>query len=134
MRWNGAGGWVIFSHDRQVNFSRTVLGERVHRRAADRRRRDLGRARCRFLELQLQLVEQLAATLGGLPVLFASQLGDLQLVIGDQRLSARGARLGLLPRFPLGGKSRRQRRDRLGCGHEPECRTPGKQPGADIPD
>ena len=24
MAWNGAGGWVIFSHDRQVNFSRTV--------------------------------------------------------------------------------------------------------------
>jgi hypothetical protein len=22
MAWNGAGGWVIFSHDRQVNFSR----------------------------------------------------------------------------------------------------------------
>jgi hypothetical protein len=25
MTWNGAGGWVIFSHDRQVNFSRTCL-------------------------------------------------------------------------------------------------------------
>src|SRR5204863_9075323 len=24
MAWNGAGGWVILSHDRQVNFSRTV--------------------------------------------------------------------------------------------------------------
>src|SRR5438270_13016250 len=24
MAWNGAGGWVIFSQDRQVNFSRTV--------------------------------------------------------------------------------------------------------------
>jgi hypothetical protein len=24
MTWNGAGGCVIFSHDRQVNFSRTV--------------------------------------------------------------------------------------------------------------
>lgn len=24
MTWNGAGGWVIFSHDRHVNFSRTV--------------------------------------------------------------------------------------------------------------
>ena len=24
MTWNGAGGWVIFSQDRQVNFSRTV--------------------------------------------------------------------------------------------------------------
>src|SRR5262245_6575402 len=24
MGWNGAGGWLIFSHDRQVNFSRTV--------------------------------------------------------------------------------------------------------------
>src|SRR5262252_8305706 len=22
--WNGAGGWVIFSHERQLNFSRTV--------------------------------------------------------------------------------------------------------------
>src|SRR5437660_3784465 len=24
MTWNGAGGWVILSHYRQVNFSRTV--------------------------------------------------------------------------------------------------------------
>src|ERR1700692_2308934 len=24
MTWNGAGGWVILSQDRQVNFSRTV--------------------------------------------------------------------------------------------------------------
>jgi len=24
MTWNGAGGWVIFSHARQLNFSRTV--------------------------------------------------------------------------------------------------------------
>src|SRR5258705_6143691 len=24
MTWNGAGGWVIFSQDRQLNFSRTV--------------------------------------------------------------------------------------------------------------
>src|ERR1700731_396494 len=24
MAWKGAGGWVIFSQDRQVNFSRTV--------------------------------------------------------------------------------------------------------------
>jgi hypothetical protein len=24
MGWNGAGGWAIFSHDRQLNFSRTV--------------------------------------------------------------------------------------------------------------
>jgi hypothetical protein len=115
---------------------RFLSGERVHRRAADRRRRALvlGRARRRFLELQLQLVEQLAAALGGLPVLLAPQLGNLQLVIGHQRLSAGGARLGLLPRSPLGGKSRHQCRDRLGCRHEPDCRTLGKQPGADIPD
>src|SRR5438045_9605821 len=24
MAWNGAGGWVIFAQDRQLNFSRTV--------------------------------------------------------------------------------------------------------------
>ncbi len=87
---------------------RLPAGELVHRRAASRRRRDLvlGGARRRLLELQLQLVEQLAAALGGLPVLLAAQLGDLQFIVGDQRLGAGGARLGLLPRFPLA----RQRR------------------------
>ena len=184
MTWNGAGGWVIFSHDRQVNFSRTVwitfhcrgttsrvsvivspslaslppqhgqarragdhhtlarqmrrkrrphrllAGERVHRRTADRRGGDLvfGRAGRGFLELQFQLVEQLAAALGGLPVLFAPQLGDQQLVVGDQRLGAGGPCLGLLPCLALGGQGRRQRGDLrgrvVGRRHEPDCRGP----------
>ena len=74
--------------------------------AADRRGDDLilGRNRRRFLELQLQLFEHLAAALRGL--LLAPQPGDLQFVIVDQRLS-------LLPRLALGGQGRRQRRDRL---------------------
>ena len=154
MTWNGAGGWVIFSHDaagelfphgldhfplprhhlqrlgdrlaelgepaaaaraggragdhhalaRQVRRKRCphrlAAGERMHRRAVGRRGGGLvfGRAGRRFLELQFQLIEQLAAALGGLAVLLAPQLGDLQLVIGDQRFGAGGARLGLLPR------------------------------------
>ena len=163
MTWNGAGGWVIFSHDRQVNFSRTVwitfhcrgttssvsvivspslaslppqhgqavgpgittrsrgrcagngrphrllAGERSHRRAArpaQRRPRLRPRSLRSFLELQFQLVEQLAAALGGLPELLAPQLGDQQLVVGDHRLGAGGARLGLLPCLPLGGQRR----------------------------
>jgi hypothetical protein len=109
---------------------RPVAGGRVHRRAASRRRRDLvlGREGRNFLELQLQLVEQFAAALGGLPVLFAPQLGDLQLVIGDQRLGARGPRLGLLTCLSLGGQGCRQHRDRLGCRHERDCRTPQAAP------
>ena len=51
-------------------------GEQLHRGAADRHRRDLiaGRTRRGFLELQFQLVEQLAAALRGLPILLAPQL------------------------------------------------------------
>ena len=186
MTWNGAGGCVIFSHDRQANFSRTVwitfhwrhhlqglgdrlaeLGElaaaawtgsrardhdalarqmrrkrRAHRLSAgeraDRRARGrccggfvLGRARCRFLELQFQLVEQLVAALGGLPVLLAPQLGDLQLQVCHHRLGTGGARLRLLPRAALGSQRYRQRGDfcgeDLGCGrHGPDCLTAPK--------
>ena len=71
-----------------------------------------------FLELQLQLVEQLAAALGGLAELLAPQLGDQQLAVRDQRLGAGGARLGLLARLALGGQRRRQRLDR--------CRMPSR--------
>jgi len=87
----------------------------------------LGRARLQFLELQFQLVDQLAATFGGLPVLLALQLGDQQLVMGDHRLGAGRAHLGLLPCRALGGKRRLQRGDilgkRLGRRHGPDCLT-----------
>jgi len=63
----------------------------------------------RFLELQFELVEQLAATLGGLPVLLALELGDHELVMGDQCLGTRGARFRLLASLPFGGQRCRQR-------------------------
>ena len=109
---------------------RLLAGERVHRRTADRHSGDLvlGRAGRGFLELQLQLVEQLAAALGGLPVLLAPQLGDLQLVVGDHRLGARGPCLGLLACLALGRQGRRQCGDLrgrvVGRRHEPDCRGP----------
>ena len=166
MTWNGAGGWVIFSHDRQVNFSRTVwitfhcrgttssvsvmsspsLTSLPPQHGAGRRRRHdhplarqmsrqrcphrllageaahrsglgLGRlgsdlvfrgARLQLLELQFQLVEQLAAALGRLPKPLALHLGDQQLEIGHHRLGAGRARLGLLPCRALGSQCRLQ--------------------------
>lgn len=82
---------------------RLLAGEGTHRRAVGRRRFVFGCARRRFLELQFQLVEQLAAALRGLAVLLAPELGDQQLVVGDQRFGAGGASLGLLPCLAFGG-------------------------------
>ena len=63
---------------RKRRADRLFAGERAYRCARGRCCGGfvLGRARCRFLELQFQLDEQLAAALGGLPVLLAPQLGD----------------------------------------------------------
>jgi hypothetical protein len=110
---------------RKGRADRLLADERAHHRGFGRRNGDfvLGRARRRFLELQFQLVEQFAAALGGLAVLLALQLGDQQLVMGDHRLGAGGARLGLLSCLPLGGQCRGQRVDRLGYRHESNCRT-----------
>ncbi len=44
-----------------------------------------------FLELQFQLIEHLAAALGGLAILLAPQLGDHQLQMRDHRCGARSA-------------------------------------------
>jgi hypothetical protein len=60
-----------------------------------------------------------------LPILLAPQLGDLQLVIGNQRL-------GLLARLALGRQGRRQRRDRFGCRHDRDCHTPASSPAPAI--
>ena len=54
----------------------------------------LGRVGFQFLELQFQLVEQLAAALGGLAILVAPQLGDDQLQVRDHGRGARGAGFG----------------------------------------
>ena len=108
-----------------------LAGERVHRRAADRHGGDLvlGRAGRGFLELQLQLVEQLAAALGGVPVLLAPQLGDQQLVVGATIASAPEARASACCRA-----SRSAARAAVsaaivvgrvvGRRHEPDCRRP----------
>jgi hypothetical protein len=187
MTWKGAGGWVIVSHDRQGNVSRTVwisfhcpiaplprhdrqgLGEGLaefgplaaaaraggrsgdhdalarqmgwkrgpHRLPAGEAANSiagplysrgcvLGRARCQFLTRPFELVEQRAAALGGLPKPLALQRGDQQFVMGDQRLSAGGARLGLLARRALGGQRRLSRVDlgregRARARHKPDC-------------
>ena len=161
MVWKGAGGWVIFSQLRQVNFSRTVcttfhcrgttssvsvtsspslaelaaaaragggrrdhhafawqvLGKRCpHRLLAGEAAHDgvvlarlggggervFGRACLQLLELQLELIEQLAAALGRWPEALASQFGDDQLQMRDHGLGTRGAGFGLLAGRALG--------------------------------
>ena len=55
-----------------------------------------------FAELELQLIEQPAAALGGGAVLVALEPGDQQLEVRHHRLGAGGARLGLAPGQLLG--------------------------------
>ena len=75
-------------------------------------------------ELELQLVDQLAATLGGGAVLVALEPGDQQLEMRHHRLGAGGTRLGLAPRQLLGRERGAQRGDvveqvvRRGCHAE----------------
>ena len=68
------------------------------------RRLVLGGSRFQLLELQLQLVQQLAPALGrgAEPVML--ELGDQQLEMRHHRLRARRARFRLAPRQPLGRK------------------------------
>jgi hypothetical protein len=78
-----------------------------------------------LLELQFQLVEQLAAALSRLPKPLALHLGDQQFEVGDHCLGAGSASLGLLPRRALGIQRSLQRGNvvgqRLGR-HKPEYR------------
>ena len=173
---------MIFSHARQVNFSRTVwitfhcrgitssvsvivlaeLGQlAAAARAGGRRRRSpraraadapasgartgllrvkrdarvvplgrrsgglvLGGARFQLLELQLHLVEQLAAALGGCAVQLALQLGDQQLADGrsSPRRRRREPRPAAAPRArqPAPPAARRCRRAAFGRRHVPD--------------
>jgi hypothetical protein len=97
---------------------RLAADERAYRRRCGRARDDFifGRRRGRVLELQFQLVEQLAAALGRLPVLLAPQLGDQQFQVRHHRLGAGGARLRFLPRRALSGQRCLQRFDLVGQG------------------
>ena len=61
----------------------------------------LGGVGLQVLELQLELVEHLAAALGRAAVLLTAQLGDQQLQMRDHRLRARDPSLGLAPRLAL---------------------------------
>ena len=74
----------------------------------------LGRGRFEFLELHLQLVEQLAATFrrGAEPI--ALHLGDQQLQMRNHRLRTRGAGLELAARRTLGEQRRLERVDVIG--------------------
>ena len=72
------------------------------------------RARFQFLELEFQLVEQLAAALSRLPEPLALHLGDQQLQIDHHRLGAGGTGLRLLTRRPFGSQCRLQRSNIVG--------------------
>ena len=67
-----------------------------------------------FAEFELELVDQLAAALGGGAELVALQLGDQQLEVRHHRLGAGRARLGLAPRQLLGREGGAQRVDVVG--------------------
>ena len=67
-----------------------------------------------FAELELELVDQLAAALRGGAELVALELGDQQPEMRHHRLGAGGARLGLAPRQPLGSERGAQRVDVVG--------------------
>jgi hypothetical protein len=77
-----------------------------------------------LLELQFQLIEQLAAALGRLPEPLALHLGDQQLEIGDHRFGTGGTSLRLLPRRALGSQCRLQHGNvigqRFGRRHKPD--------------
>ena len=129
-----AGRWRWHDHalTRQVRRQRAphrlLAGQAVHRRRGrlGRPSGDLvfGGAGFQLLELQFQLVEQLAAALGRLPKPLALHLGDQQLEIGHHRLGAGSASLRLLPCHALGNQCRLQRGDVVGqCfgrRHEPD--------------
>ena len=73
-----------------------------------------GRARLELLELQLELVEQLAAALGRWPETLAPQLGDDQLQMGDHGLGAGGAGFRLLAGRAFRDQCRLERVDCVG--------------------
>ena len=102
---------------------RPGTGERTHRRGVGcgggGRDFILGRGGLEFLELHLQLIEQLAATLrrGAEPI--ALHLGDQQLQMRNHRLGAGGAGLELAPCRTFRQQRRLERfdvvREGLGC-------------------
>jgi len=90
------------------------------------------RARFQLLEVQFELIEQLAAALSRLPKPLALHLGDQQLEIGDHRFGAGRASLRLLPCRALGSQCRLQSGNIVGqcfgrC-HKPDYRI-GSRPG-----
>ncbi|MGY4473646.1 hypothetical protein ACVILL_001060 [Bradyrhizobium sp. USDA 3364] len=120
--WNGAGGWLIFSQSRQVNFSRTVrpglayrplAREGAHalgfRRGGARGKLILARRGGEFFEFQL--FDQPRRALGALPVQFALEFLDPQLEMRDQRrvtrstLQAASAGACQVCRFGVTGKA-----------------------------
>ena len=80
-----------------------------------------------LLELQFQLIEQLAAALGRLPKPLALHLGDQQLQIGDHRFGTGRPSFRLLARHALGSQCRLQSGDIVGRCHKPDYRI-GSRP------
>ena len=93
---------------RQRSANRLGASEWAHGRLVRRRVGGgcfiLGRGGLEFLELHLQLVEQLAAAFGRSAEAVTLHFGDQQLQMRDHRLGARGAGFRLAARLLLGGE------------------------------
>src|SRR5918911_1356390 len=102
MTWNGAGGWVIASQRRQVNFSRTVWIT-FHCRGTTSSVSVMSSPSLASLPPQHG---QALPALGRLTVPVALHLGDQEPQMRHHCLGAGSPGLGLLPRRALGRKRR----------------------------
>ena len=117
---------------------RLLAGDAAHRGAAQLDYpggdRVFGGIGFQLLELQFQLVEQLAAALGRLPEPLALHLGNQQLQISHHRLGPGRTGLRLLTRGALGSQCRLQRGNvvgqRFGRRHKPDYPI---LPGSGLP-
>ena len=115
---------------RQRRAPRPPPDKTVHCRRRAKRCRSgdlsLGGSGLQLLELQLQLVEQVAAAFRRLSELLALHPGNQQLQMCHHRFGTRGARFGLLPRDALGNQRRLQRIDVVGdrLGHRKRLSHP----------
>jgi hypothetical protein len=103
---------------RQRSAHRLAAGERAHRRCVVLfrflLRRSLAGVRLQLLELEFQLIEQLAAAFGRGAEAVVAELGDQQLQMRDHRLRPSGPRFGLAARLLLRSQCRSQSVDLRG--------------------
>jgi len=116
---------------RQRRSHRLPAADAAHRRRLRRGRASgdlvFSGAGFQLLELQFQLIEQLAAALGRLPKPLALHLGDRQLQIGDHRFGTGRPSFRLLARRALGSQCRLHSGDIVGRCHKPDYRI-GSRP------